>query len=56
MLSLLFPFHCAESLLRELQQLPTRRGGPTLVGHDQFAGYVDFVTETSGQYTMTFWR
>src|SRR5882724_421249 len=25
--------------------------GPTLVGHDQFAGYVDFVTETFGQYT-----
>jgi predicted ester cyclase len=25
--------------------------GPTLVGLDQFAGYVDFVTETFGQYT-----
>jgi predicted ester cyclase len=25
--------------------------GPTLVGHDAFAGYVDFVTETFGQYT-----
>jgi hypothetical protein len=25
--------------------------GPTLVGHDQFAGHVDFVTETFGQYT-----
>jgi hypothetical protein len=25
--------------------------GPTLAGHDQFAGYVDFVTETFGQYT-----
>ena len=25
--------------------------GPTLVGHDQFAGYVDFVTEAFGQYT-----
>jgi hypothetical protein len=25
--------------------------GPTLVGHDQFAGYVAFVTETFGQYT-----
>jgi predicted ester cyclase len=24
---------------------------PTLVGHPQFAGYVDFVTETFGQYT-----
>jgi hypothetical protein len=27
--------------------------GPTLVGHDQFAGYVDFVTETFGQYPRT---
>jgi hypothetical protein len=25
--------------------------GPTLVGHDQFAGYVDWVTEALGQYT-----
>ncbi len=25
--------------------------GPTLVGYDQFAGYVDFVTGTFGQYT-----
>jgi hypothetical protein len=25
--------------------------GPTLVGYDQFAGYVDFVTEAFGQYT-----
>jgi hypothetical protein len=25
--------------------------GPTLVGHNQFARYVDFVTETFGQYT-----
>jgi predicted ester cyclase len=25
--------------------------GWTLAGHDQFAGYVDFVTETFGQYT-----
>ena len=25
--------------------------GPTLVGHDQFAGYVDFVTGAFGQYT-----
>ena len=25
--------------------------GPTLVGHEQFAGYVDLVTDTFGQYT-----
>jgi len=25
--------------------------GPTLVGYDQFAGYVDWVTATFGQYT-----
>ncbi|MFA6268162.1 MAG: ester cyclase [Pseudolabrys sp.] len=25
--------------------------GPVLVGHDQFAGYVDFVTGAFGQYT-----
>jgi predicted ester cyclase len=25
--------------------------GPTLVGHDQFAGYVDWVTGALGQYT-----
>jgi predicted ester cyclase len=25
--------------------------GPTLVGHDQFAGYVDWVTAALGQYT-----
>ena len=25
--------------------------GPTLVGHDQFAGYVDWVTGAFGQYT-----
>jgi hypothetical protein len=25
--------------------------GPTLIGRDQFVGYVDFVTETFGQYT-----
>ena len=24
--------------------------GPTLVGHEQFAGYVDLVTDTFGQY------
>jgi predicted ester cyclase len=25
--------------------------GPTLVGHDPFAGYVDWVTDSFGQYT-----
>jgi predicted ester cyclase len=25
--------------------------GPALVGHEQFAGYVDLVTDTFGQYT-----
>ena len=25
--------------------------GPTLIGHDQFAGYVDWVTGAFGQYT-----
>jgi hypothetical protein len=25
--------------------------GPTLIGHQQFAGYVDWVTSALGQYT-----
>jgi hypothetical protein len=25
--------------------------GPTLIGHEQFAGYVDWVTSARGQYT-----
>ena len=30
--------------------------GPTLVGHDQFAGYVDWVTGRSANTQRTFWR
>lgn len=46
--------HADKSLIPEIFQPGfTFRGslGPTLVGHEQFAGYVDWVTGTFGNYT-----
>ena len=46
--------HADKSLIPELFHSDfTFRGslGPTLIGHDGFAGYVDMVTSTFGNYT-----
>lgn len=46
--------HADKSLIPEIFHADfTFRGslGPALVGHDQFAGYVDWVTGALGQYT-----
>jgi predicted ester cyclase len=46
--------HADKSLIPKIFRADfTFRGslGPTLVGHEQFAGYVDMVTGTFGQYT-----
>ena len=46
--------HADKSLISKIfHETFTFRGslGPKLVGHDQFAGYVDWVTSTFGQYT-----
>ena len=46
--------HADKSLIPNILHTDfTFRGslGPTLVGHEQFAGYVDLVTDTFGQYT-----
>jgi predicted ester cyclase len=46
--------HADKSLIRTIFHTDfTFRGslGPTLVGHEQFAGYVDWVTSALGQYT-----
>jgi predicted ester cyclase len=46
--------HADKSLIPKIfHQGFTFRGslGPTLTGHDEFAGYVDYVTGSLGQYT-----
>jgi predicted ester cyclase len=46
--------HADKSLIRKIfHEGFTFRGslGPVLVGHDQFSGYVDYVTGALGQYT-----